>query len=194
MLPGGRVCLWGACMLPRGGVSASRGACMLPRGGGGLGGVHGIRQDTVNERAVRILLECILVGNKNTKWQFMVLICVHFIPFDLVWCCRVYMCPFIPLYLSSIFVWFRSLPCGKVNGIMEYNTKTNYLTCYKFFWSSLIKDNDKWYSILQKTRKHSGRMSTTRSLPYEGHPDRDPQTETPLGERHPPWTETPTSL
>ena len=27
----------------------------------GGGGVRGIRQDTVNERAVRILLECILV-------------------------------------------------------------------------------------------------------------------------------------
>ena len=36
---------------------APRGACVVALGGG----VHGIRRDTVNERAVRILLECILV-------------------------------------------------------------------------------------------------------------------------------------
>ena len=41
---------WGAC------VVAGRGHAWL-RGGG----VHRIRRDTVNERAVRILLECILV-------------------------------------------------------------------------------------------------------------------------------------
>ena len=40
--------LWGACMAA-GGMR------------GGRGGVHGIRRDTINERAVRILLECILV-------------------------------------------------------------------------------------------------------------------------------------
>ena len=64
------------CVCPQGGVNASRGgmhaswgACMLPRGVRGCrgrhvwlqGGMRGIRQDTVNEQAVRILLECILV-------------------------------------------------------------------------------------------------------------------------------------
>ena len=38
------------------------GACMVVGGHAWLrGGVRRIRQDTVNERAVRILLECILV-------------------------------------------------------------------------------------------------------------------------------------
>ena len=36
------------------------GACVV------VGGVHRIRRDTVNERAVRILLECILVLKKNS--------------------------------------------------------------------------------------------------------------------------------
>ena len=35
-----------------------------------LGGVHGIRRDTVNERAVRILLECILVMLNVTLYKF----------------------------------------------------------------------------------------------------------------------------
>ena len=40
----------------------ARGVCVVARGHAWLpGGVHGIRQDTVNERAVGILLECILV-------------------------------------------------------------------------------------------------------------------------------------
>ena len=57
--PGGHAWfLPGGCMVLPGGMHGfSRGACMVfPRGG-----VHRIRQDTVNERAVRILLECILV-------------------------------------------------------------------------------------------------------------------------------------
>ena len=33
----------------------------------GQGGMRGILRDTVNERAVRILLECILVLNRNTR-------------------------------------------------------------------------------------------------------------------------------
>ena len=41
--------LWGACMVFSRGVR------------GFLGGMHRIRRDMVNERAVRILLECILV-------------------------------------------------------------------------------------------------------------------------------------
>ena len=55
---GARVCVWcwGACVVP-GGVRGV-GACVVL---GGAGGVRGIRRDTVNERAVRILLECILV-------------------------------------------------------------------------------------------------------------------------------------
>ena len=62
-------CVW----FFRGGMHGfSRGACMVFSGGhawllpGGMhgffwGGVRRIRRDTVNERAVRILLECILV-------------------------------------------------------------------------------------------------------------------------------------
>ena len=68
---------WGACVVfPGGGVCMvfagghvwflpggcawffPGGACMVFPGGGGI---RRIRQDTVNERAVRILLECILV-------------------------------------------------------------------------------------------------------------------------------------
>ena len=46
-----------------GGMRGWRGACVVPRGHAWLlGGVHRIRWDTVNERAVRILLECILVS------------------------------------------------------------------------------------------------------------------------------------
>ena len=67
----------GSCMVARGhawllgGMCGCRGACMVARGCAWLlggGGVHGwqggmcrIRRDTVNERPVRILLECILV-------------------------------------------------------------------------------------------------------------------------------------
>ena len=51
----------GACMVA-GGMRGCRGACMVARGHAWLlGGVHRIRQDTVNEWAVRILLECILI-------------------------------------------------------------------------------------------------------------------------------------
>ena len=39
------------------------GACVVAGGHAWLqGGMHRIRRDTVNERAVRILLECILVS------------------------------------------------------------------------------------------------------------------------------------
>ena len=48
-----------ACMAA-GGMCGCRGACMVAGGCGG-GGVCGIRQDTVNEWAVSMLLECILV-------------------------------------------------------------------------------------------------------------------------------------
>ena len=59
-----------------GGMHGCQGACMVAGGSawlwwgaymvvgsvhGGRGGVRGIRRDTVNEQAVRILLECILV-------------------------------------------------------------------------------------------------------------------------------------
>ena len=63
-------CAWlpGACMVA-GDVHGYWGVCMVAGGHAWLlGGVHGcwggmrgIRRDTVNERAVRILLECILV-------------------------------------------------------------------------------------------------------------------------------------
>ena len=51
------VAAWGVCMV------AGRGACMVAGGCAWLprGGLRRIRRDTVNERAVRILLECILV-------------------------------------------------------------------------------------------------------------------------------------
>ena len=56
MLPGGvRGC--------RGGMSGCRGHVWLQGACVVAGGVHGIGQDTVNERAVRILLECILVNS-----------------------------------------------------------------------------------------------------------------------------------
>ena len=78
---GGEVCVWflpGGCMVFAGGhawffpggcmVFARQGgawffwgACMVFPGRGGLWCVRRIRRDTVNERAVRILLECILV-------------------------------------------------------------------------------------------------------------------------------------
>ena len=53
MVAGGVRGCWGghACFFPGGG------ACVVFGGGG----VHRIRRDTVNERAVCILLECILV-------------------------------------------------------------------------------------------------------------------------------------
>ena len=66
LLPGGHVWLllggmhgfcWGAC------VVFSGGACMVFS----RGGVHRIRRDTVNERAVCILLECILVVGLTLK-------------------------------------------------------------------------------------------------------------------------------
>ena len=53
---------WGACMVA-GGMHGCQGVCMVARGVWLLGGMCRIRRDTVNERAVRILLECILVEN-----------------------------------------------------------------------------------------------------------------------------------
>ena len=47
---------WGACVVA-GGHAWLLGGAWLPGGG-----VRGIRRDTVNERVVRILLECILVS------------------------------------------------------------------------------------------------------------------------------------
>ena len=52
---------WGACMVAPGGVWFFPGGGMH---GFSWGGMHRIRRDTVNERAVRILLECILVNLK----------------------------------------------------------------------------------------------------------------------------------
>ena len=73
--PGGmRGFCWGACMVFAGGVCVvfaggicgfCQGACMVFAGGACMvfpqGGMRRIRRDTVNERAVCILLECILV-------------------------------------------------------------------------------------------------------------------------------------
>ena len=49
---GGCAWLWGACIV---GGMHGWGVCVI------AGNVHGIRRDMVNERAVCILLECILV-------------------------------------------------------------------------------------------------------------------------------------
>ena len=62
----------------RGGMCGCSGGCMVFAGGacvvfaGGCawffwGGMRRIRRDTVNERAVRILLECILVYSESTQ-------------------------------------------------------------------------------------------------------------------------------
>ena len=51
---GGMLGCWGACMV--GGHAWLLGGCAWLQGG-----MHRIQRDTVNERAVRILLECILV-------------------------------------------------------------------------------------------------------------------------------------
>ena len=69
MVAGGHVWLLGVCVVARGcawllgGMHGCRGHAWLLGGMHGLwgGGVRRIRRDTVNERAVRILLECILV-------------------------------------------------------------------------------------------------------------------------------------
>ena len=56
--PGGMCgCSRGACMVAAGGV------CMVARGGGGQVWDTTRYRDTINEWAVRILLECILVLN-----------------------------------------------------------------------------------------------------------------------------------
>ena len=66
---GGRAWLQGACMVARGVCLVAGGHVWL------LGGVRRIRRDTVNERAVRILLECMLVLN-----------CVEFVYFNPSYC------------------------------------------------------------------------------------------------------------
>ena len=60
--------LWGACMVAPGGcMVAARGACVVAARGcawllpGGCAWDMTRYRDTINERAVRILLECILV-------------------------------------------------------------------------------------------------------------------------------------
>ena len=57
--PGGHAWLWGACMV-------AWGVCVVALGGHAWDTMtHG---DTVNEQAVRILLECILFPNIFLKW------------------------------------------------------------------------------------------------------------------------------
>ena len=65
-------CVVGACMA---GGRVWQGACMTGEGRCVVGGMRGIRWDTVNERAVRILLECILVyiawsGLYGCQWYY----------------------------------------------------------------------------------------------------------------------------
>ena len=64
-LPGGACVVAGGCMVA-GSVCGCRGVCVVAGGCmvcGGGGGMRRARRDTVNGRAVRILLECILVLN-----------------------------------------------------------------------------------------------------------------------------------
>ena len=62
LLWGGVWLLWGACMVAPGG------ACMVAPGGGHVWDTTRYG-DTVNERVVRILLECILVVNILTEYK-----------------------------------------------------------------------------------------------------------------------------
>ena len=64
MVAGGCVVAWGGMHGCSGGVrGCSGGACVVARGGGGCAWDTTTHGDTVNERAVRILLECILVSD-----------------------------------------------------------------------------------------------------------------------------------
>ena len=59
---------WGACVVA-GGCAWLQGACMVAGAWVVAGGIHGIWRDTVNEWAVRILLECILVERNIHSWE-----------------------------------------------------------------------------------------------------------------------------
>ena len=62
MVVGGHAWLQGTCMVVGGCMCGCSGGCVVVGEHAWLwGGVYRIRRDTVNERAVRILLECILV-------------------------------------------------------------------------------------------------------------------------------------
>ena len=61
VVAGGHVWLWGGMYGCQGGMHGCRGAVVVAGGGCGCWGVCRIRRDTVNERAVRILLEYTLV-------------------------------------------------------------------------------------------------------------------------------------
>ena len=66
LLPGGVCgCFQGVCVVAPGGMhGCSRGVCVVPPGGGHAWDTTRYG-DTINERAVRILLECILVLTFN---------------------------------------------------------------------------------------------------------------------------------
>ena len=62
LLGGMHGCWGGACVVAGGACMVAGGACVAAGGMHGCrGGVSRLRRDTVNEREVRILLECILV-------------------------------------------------------------------------------------------------------------------------------------
>ena len=67
----------GACVVAGGGgMHGCWGACMVARGHAWLqGGMRGIRRDAVNERAARILLECILVHIERKRSRFQQVSC-----------------------------------------------------------------------------------------------------------------------
>ena len=92
MVMGGMCGCWGACMVAegwhvwlqggmrgcgRGHAWLVGGHAWLP-GGACRGGMRGIQQDTVNERAVSILLECILVSITSHMPCFILRFCLNF--------------------------------------------------------------------------------------------------------------------
>ena len=63
VVAGGCTWLLGGMHGCQGGMRGCRGACVV------AGGMHRAQRDTVNEQAVRILLECILVVNLHDDYN-----------------------------------------------------------------------------------------------------------------------------
>ena len=98
----------GPCMV-MGGVCGCQGVCMVTRGMRGCWrcawlwrGVHRIRRDTVNERAVRILLECILYLIISVLYAIThaVMQLLSFCPFDTT--------VYESLYWRYVIMWGRN--------------------------------------------------------------------------------------
>ena len=107
----------GACMVFSGGRAwFFSGGCMVFSGGacmvfsGGRGGVHRIRRDTVNERAVRILLECILLECILVTGVFTFCKCMFLVSVSSSMCCNFLLISFAfssPLSLTKSITLFR---------------------------------------------------------------------------------------